>query len=639
MYKVNSKTIKRIQKFDWVSFDIFDTLIRRCVPHPTDLFTLVGMKYNALHPQQPIADFKKMRVKAEGSARERSSSEEIQLDDIYNSIPLPENVKAELKRMEMEAECDVCKPNETVVALFNECIRQNKNVVIASDMYLPKEVITAILNKCGIKGYKKLYLSSQENKSKASGSLFKLIMAENHLKPHQIVHIGDSLKKDYLRPRSLRMYAVWIRRKEFKSQLDGKVLLKSIINAQERNSYDYYQRFGYECFGPLLWGYTRWLIKNLKERRIKRVYFLSRDGYIIQKAFGVMNSDENIKDCYLEVSRRSLRVPILWLDSSFETLLSMLSVSERISLQSIFDCVGLEMDRYEDLIAAYHLNKDSIFYRKNIRDDANLMNLYLHLQDDIKENSKNEFNLLQKYLLQMGVEGEFAIVDIGWSGGMQRFLQKTLNRLGIENRITGFYTGVASYYLRNVKDEELNLNGYLFDYSRHYKEDERSAFVGLYETLFLEGRGSVKRYNEISDNMIIAERYPYEYETNGDEYLAVKKIQDGALKFVKDINAIDLFKYFEFTSDDVFSNLKKVGLNPSWNDIKKLGCIRFFDEGELTTLGSGHLLLFYLFHPKQLKKDLLSSRWKIAFFKRLLMIPFPYIRIYKYLKKQNQNKI
>ena len=168
MYKVNSKTIKRIQKFDWVSFDIFDTLIRRCVPHPTDLFTLVGMKYNALHPQQPIADFKKMRVKAEGSARERSSSEEIQLDDIYNSIPLPENVKAELKRMEMEAECDVCKPNETVVALFNECIRQNKNVVITSDMYLPKEVITAILNKCGIKGYKKLYLSSQENKSKAS---------------------------------------------------------------------------------------------------------------------------------------------------------------------------------------------------------------------------------------------------------------------------------------------------------------------------------------------------------------------------------------------------------------------------------------------------------------------------------------
>ena len=145
MYKVNSKTIKRIQKFDWVSFDIFDTLIRRCVPHPTDLFTLVGMKYNALHPQQPIADFKKMRVKAEGSARERSSSEEIQLDDIYNSIPLPENVKAELKRMEMEAECDVCKPNETVVALFNECIRQNKNVVIASDMYLPKEDMERLL--------------------------------------------------------------------------------------------------------------------------------------------------------------------------------------------------------------------------------------------------------------------------------------------------------------------------------------------------------------------------------------------------------------------------------------------------------------------------------------------------------------
>ncbi len=637
MYKVSSKTRKRIQKYDWISFDIFDTLIKRCVPQPTDLFALVEMKYNALHPQEPIADFKRMRIDAESAARERNSSEEIQLNDIYNGISFPKNVKAELMRMEMEGECDICKPNETIVELFNKCIVQNKNVVITSDMYLPKEVITTILNKCGIKGYKKLYLSSQEKKSKATGNLFRLIMAENHLKPHQIVHIGDSIKNDYLRPRFLGIYAVWIRQEKPKEPFNGKNLLESFISIYKTNSYDYYQRFGYECFGPLLWAYTRWLIKNLKERRIKKVYFLSRDGYIIQKAFGVMNSDENIKDCYLEVSRRSLRVPILWLDSSFETLLSMLSVSERISLQSIFDCVGLEMDRYEDLIAAYHLNKDSIFYRKNIRDDANLMNLYLHLQDDIKENSKNEFKLLQKYLSQMGVEGEFAIVDIGWSGGMQRFLQKTLNRLGIKNRITGFYTGVSSYYLRNVKDEELNLNGYLFDYSRHYKEDERSAFVGLYETLFLEGRGSVKRYKEVSDNMIIAERYPYEYETNGKEHLFVEKIQEGALKFVEDAEAVDLFKYFDFTSDDVFFNLKKIGFNPSWNDMRKLGCIHFFDEGEMTTLGSGHLLFYYLLHPQRFKKDLLSSRWKTAFLKKTLVLPLPYHRIYKYLKRYGRS--
>lgn len=624
---------QQVLKYDWISFDIFDTLIKRCVPHPTDLFTLIEKKYNALHTQYPIENFKKLRVKAENEARAKSLSEEIQITDIYHNIALPKEVKQELIRMEIDAEYDICKPNEVVTKVFNACAQKKKNIIITSDMYLPNGTIIAILEKCGIKGYKKLYLSSQARKSKVSGNLFKLIINENHLKPKQIIHIGDSLKSDYLRPLSLGMHAILIRQKKSKTQFDGKALLGSIINVQKKASYDYYQKFGYECFGPLLWGYTHWLIKNLKEREIKKVYFLSRDGYIIQKAFELVNSDSDIENHYLEVSRRSLRVPILWMDSSFEALLSMLSISEKISLQSFFDCIGLDMDKYRELITENHLNKDSFFYRKNIRNNINLTNLYRHLQNDIKKNSQTEFSLLQTYLHQMRVEGEFAIVDIGWSGGMQRFLQKTLNKIGVENHITGFYTGVAPFYIRNMKDEKLNLNGYLFDYSHHYKEDERSPFVGLYETLFLEGRGSVKCYRKISDNLITAERYPYEYKTNNNEYLIIKKIQDEALKFIKDIESMEIIKYFNFSSDDLFSNLKKVGLNPSWKDIKKLGSIHFFDEGEVTTLGGDHLLSFYLLHPKQLKKDLLSNRWKTAFLKKMLVLPLPYYKIYKGLKK------
>lgn len=623
--------MKRVLKYEWVSFDIFDTLIKRCVPHPTDLFTLIQQKYNVLHAQYPITNFKELRIKAEKEARTKSLSEEIQLGDIYQLMALPDEVRDDLMRMEIEAELDICRPNELITGLFNECVQKRKNVFITSDMYLPKWLVIAILDKCGIKGYKKLYLSSQEKKSKASGNLFRLIMSENHLKPQQIIHIGDSLKGDYLHPLSLGIHTVLIRQKKYRTKFDGKTLLGSIINVQERKSYDYYQKFGYECFGPLLWGYTRWLIKNIEERKIAKVYFLSRDGYIMQKAFELIHSDLDVENHYLEVSRRSLRVPILWMDSSFENLLSMLSISEKISLQSIFDCVGLDMENYKELIAECHLGKDSFFYRKNIRNNSDLMNLYHRLQNDIKRNSQAEFSLLQAYLHQMEVKGDFVIVDIGWSGGMQRFLRKTLNKIGVENHITGFYTGVASFYIRNMKDGELNLNGYLFDYSHHYKKNEISPFVGLYETLFLEGRGSVKRYKKTSDGLIVAERYPYEYEKN--EFLIVKKIQDEALKFIRDIESIEIIKYFNFSSEDTFSNLRKIGLTPSWKDLEKLGKIHFFDEGELTTLGGEHSLSFYLFHPKQLKKDLFSSRWKIAFFKKILVLPLPYYKIYKCLKR------
>lgn len=98
-----------------------------------------------------------------------------------------------------------------------------------------------------------------------------------------------------------------------------------------------------------------------------------------------------------------------------------------------------------------------------------------------------------EYMKQMHVEGRFAVVDIGWSGGMQRFLQKSLGIIGIENEILGYYTGVADYYKRNMNDGKLSLHGYLFDFYNNVNSvDKRSPFVGLYETLFLEQKGSVK---------------------------------------------------------------------------------------------------------------------------------------------------
>ena len=628
-----TKIEKQILKYDWVSFDIFDTLVRRCVPHPTDLFALVEVKYNALHPQQPITDFKRNRIEAENTARENSALEEIQFDDIYNYISFPENVKIELKSMETEAEYDLCKPNEIIAALFDKCIEQNKNVVITSNMYLSKEVITTILNKCGIKGYKKLYLSSQENKSKASGNLFKLIMAENHLKSNQIIHVGDSFKNDYIRPLSLGMHAVWIRQRKSQLQLDGKSLLECIISAQEKISYDYYQKFGYECFGPLLWGYTCWLVKNLKKKEIEKVYFLSRDGYIIQKAFELISHDSNIRKYYLEVSRRSLRAPILWMIPSFEQLITTLSIAKKISVRTFFDSVGLDVNDYKNLILSCNLTEDSFFYRESLHENSTMRKLFQTLKGDIETNSKREFNLLKEYLQQMNVEGKFAIVDIGWSGSMHRFLQKTLNSMGINNEITGFYTGVTSSYARHLTDGNLNLNGYLFDYSHQRKHDETSPFVGLYETLFLEGKGSVKRYKKVKDGSITAERYPYEYEKNVEEALIVKKIQESALQFIRDIKSIEIIQYIKFSSNDLFYNLKKVGHSPTWKDIRNLGKLHFYDGGETTTLGNGHFILYYFLHPNQFKKSFLSSRWKIAFLKRLLIIPFPYILIYRFLKK------
>ena len=47
-------------------------------------------------------------------------------------------------------------------------IAQGKEVAIISDMYLPSEIITDILNSLGIKGYTKLYVSCDYGVSKCN---------------------------------------------------------------------------------------------------------------------------------------------------------------------------------------------------------------------------------------------------------------------------------------------------------------------------------------------------------------------------------------------------------------------------------------------------------------------------------------
>lgn len=113
---------------------------------------------------------------------------------------------------------------------------------------------------------------------------------------------------------------------------------------------DKYYKFGYNTFGPLLWGYSHWLIDNLKKEGINKVYFFSRDGYIMLKAFNLIRGNEDFQKYYLEVSRRSLRVPILWKDCSIENLMTMLAPSNLISIKSIFDGIGLSIHNYKLLL-------------------------------------------------------------------------------------------------------------------------------------------------------------------------------------------------------------------------------------------------------------------------------------------------
>ena len=195
--KLDIEKIKKIiNEYEYVSFDIFDTLIKRDVENPNDVFTIVGKIF-----YKKNNTFKEDRLKAEQIARKKlNKKEEILLDEIYNILIKDYNYSLEdakkLKTIEIDTEINLCTKNKDIYKIYKYCLEANKKIIIVSNMYLDENTINKILNYNGYKQYK-LYLSSTIGKKK-NGTLFEYVLNDLNIKRNQIIHIGDSYKNDYL---------------------------------------------------------------------------------------------------------------------------------------------------------------------------------------------------------------------------------------------------------------------------------------------------------------------------------------------------------------------------------------------------------------------------------------------------------
>lgn len=177
--------IFKIQNYNYVSFDIFDTLLRRSVPVPTDVFEIVGRKHGN-------NDFKVKRIEAEKIARQHSDKEEVTLNDIYDELDLE---YSDYKSDELNVEADLLSADPRMYKVYKYCQDQKKHIIITSDMYLSENFLSNILNKNGI-AYERCFISSEYGVQKVSGNLFRKELEELHITPSQIIHIGDSIRAD-----------------------------------------------------------------------------------------------------------------------------------------------------------------------------------------------------------------------------------------------------------------------------------------------------------------------------------------------------------------------------------------------------------------------------------------------------------
>lgn len=618
--------IKRVSKKEYVSFDIFDTLIKRDVKKPTDIFSIIEHNYK-------IYDFYKRRIEAEKIARKGKVDTTIdEIYDIYNELYLNNINEAEkIKNIEKQVEYELCVQNKLLKKVYDFCIENNKKVYLISDMYLSSEILKEILEKNGYSKYEKLYVSCEYNKTKANGELYKYVIQELGIHTNKLIHIGNDIKTDYIMALKNKISTVKVKTKTY----TGNSLLDVFLSNHKSNSSNFYYDFGYSNFGPLLYGFCLWLKENVKKNDIDNIYFLARDGYIIKKAYEmIFGEQDNIY--YLEASRRSLRVPYLSQKNSIDEMLEELPLPRQTNMIQIFDALGLELDIYSAKIKESGYSVERFYLREKVLKEEGFKNLISSIKDDIIANSISENEALKNYLKKNNFSRKNAIVDIGWGGSMQKYLRNIFNTLpGYEDKeLVGFYFGLTEKAKGKLSLTN-TANAYVFDNYNYSSEELERPFVGLFESLFLEPKGSVKRYHINTENLV--ERYQYEYINDSGEVLddvdKIHNIQQGALGFIEEYMSTAISRYSKMDSEAAFKNLFSVGINPKLDQLEKLGSIVFFNNGFKEQLAKPDCILKYLISPMKFKKDFLNSQWKTGFLKGVFKLPLPYYEIFKLMRR------
>lgn len=462
-----------------VSFDIFDTLVKRPLWTPDDVKHFIQYKVRNILPGVEEDIFIKMRTFAEQKAREFAytkdhSCEDITLREIYEVMQIHFSLNEEqvekLYRAELEVEKELLIPRESGRELYEIAMALNKPVVIVSDMYIEEKDIKQILLSCGYENYHKLYVSSEYRKLKTSGNLFKIVLSdikdEFGFNAEDVLHIGDTWNNDVIMPRKLGINASFLPKamdvftsnvgdifcgnctsflkenlsncfdtKRLVEQLPIRTMYGLVANNCFDNPYNSFQessRFngdpyfmGYYALGTYLLGVAKWIFDIACKNKYEKVLFIARDGFVVKKIFDklVSTTASNIKSEYVYATRKSVLPYIMDTEDKFYYADNFVNIYSKDYTYLKFLKLFAPVTRPYDADLKKEYAKHGIFVDECIgdRDKFNkFISVFIKLSFD-KEKAKEARKSVEPYFKEI-FKGKCATFDVGYSGRIQKAL-------------------------------------------------------------------------------------------------------------------------------------------------------------------------------------------------------------------------
>ncbi|MGN1155068.1 MAG: HAD family hydrolase, partial [Agathobacter sp.] len=451
--------VRRLSQYDVVSFDIFDTLIFRPFSEPTDLFYFIGFMLGMLN-------FKQIRMNMEHQARQLRYKEtghyEVTLEDIWKLMETDTGISAETgMRIELDKEMEFCYANPFMKQVYDRLLEMGKDIIIISDMYLPKAFLQQMLAKNGYTGHKELYVSNEFGKSKATGALFDLVkadfyrdMAGDESPEKTFIHVGDNLQSDVAMAKkhgfascyypNVNKNTLLYRSYDMSPIIGG--AYRGLVNNKLYNRtaiYSMEYEYGYVYGGIFVIGYCNFIHEYCRKNKIDKILFLSRDGDVLMQAYERLFPEDCERIAYAYWSRRAATKLMAGSDryDYFRRFLYH-KVNQNISLEKILTSMELE-----NLLPklAEKINITTVLTDKNVDDVKKF--LMDHWEDVLSQYVDEHKGASAYYKKLLNGCKKAVAVDIGWAGSGAICLNHLVSSVwDIPCEIIGIVAGTNTIY-------------------------------------------------------------------------------------------------------------------------------------------------------------------------------------------------
>jgi len=591
---------------EYVSFDIFDTLIKRPLYSPSDIFFFVAD--TPLVKQYFSNDrlFIDMRNMADTYAREKltsrlSSYEDVTLIEIYDALAEIYDISIEdaheIRKIEEELEIKLCTCRDSVKEIYDLAIEAGKKVIIISDMYLEENVVNKILKKNGYDKHEKLYLSSTHRRLKATGSLFDFVIEDLKIKKvNSIIHIGDNYNSDVLIPQSygfqtyfypkiietfensisdietqdiasvyIKNLDMFTANQEYKKALSIRCMLAVAANKLFDNPFQPYHyessfnadsyKTGYYVLGMHVFALAKWIYDVSVEQGYETVLFLARDGKMLHKAFDLYKKTQkiDISSNYFYASRKAL-LPFLIEDKKdFYDIYQFIDIWKH-SPKDILDMYKVVLSPLTKDIEKKYTEKGILLDKKfkSFENFNEFINVLMDVSFDRDLIIKN--NKIVKALMEKEFTEKTATFDIGYSGRLQQILCK----------LAGKPIDVFFVHDDGVQAKKLATN---FGFKIHNFYEFTPKITGIIREYFISDPAPACIGYDLTNHSSLIPIFEKDEKTYTQNY-AIRKFQQGAVDYVSDIVSIfgEYFHMFDIRHIDASAAFEYFLLNSNWRD-------------------------------------------------------------------------